>query len=187
MLKYINEINCNKISSGDIHAKIIKIAKEEVLVPLTNCINKCISSITFQDELKIADIVPVYKKHDINCKTNHRPTSLLTIISNIFENVFENVNKIFFQKLYGFRNEHSLQNALLNLLKSWQKCVCVLIDLSKTNDSVPNDLFIVKLATYGFSKMTLSVITDYLTIRLQRIKICSTFSSSLTIFRGIPQ
>ena len=34
--KYINEINCNKSSSGSIRAKIIKIVKE-VIVPITNC------------------------------------------------------------------------------------------------------------------------------------------------------
>ena len=40
MLKYINEINCNKSLSGVIPAKIIKIVKGEVIVPLTKCINK---------------------------------------------------------------------------------------------------------------------------------------------------
>ena len=109
MEKYINEINCNKSSSGSIRAKIIKIVKE-VIVPITNW-NKCLSSIAFQDELKITDIVPVYKKHDINGKTNHQPTSLLTISSSIFENVLYDrletvANKIFSQKRYGFRNEH---------------------------------------------------------------------------------
>ena len=46
-LKYINEINCNKSLSGDIAAKMIKTCKEEVIVPIPNCINICISSSTF--------------------------------------------------------------------------------------------------------------------------------------------
>ena len=36
-----------------------------------------------QDELKIADIVPVYKKQDVNDKTNYCPTGLLPIILKI--------------------------------------------------------------------------------------------------------
>ena len=40
---------------------------------------------TFPDELKIADIVPVFKKEDPNDKTNYRPISLLPLISKIFE------------------------------------------------------------------------------------------------------
>ena len=43
-------------------AKIIKIAKEELTIPITNCINKCISSSTFPDELKIGNIILVYRK-----------------------------------------------------------------------------------------------------------------------------
>ena len=43
---------------------MIKIAKEEVKVLVANCINKCISSNTLPDELKIDDIVPVYNKQD---------------------------------------------------------------------------------------------------------------------------
>ena len=40
---------------------------------------------TFPDELKIADIVPVFKKEDPKDKTNYRPISLLPLISKIFE------------------------------------------------------------------------------------------------------
>ena len=35
---------------------------------------------TFPDGLKIADIVPVFKKEDQNDKTNHRPISLFPVI-----------------------------------------------------------------------------------------------------------
>ena len=49
MLKFINIAKFNKCSSGDIPAKIIKIAKEEVIVAITNCINKCVSSSNFSD------------------------------------------------------------------------------------------------------------------------------------------
>ena len=47
-----------------------------------------ISMGTFPDELKIADIVPVFKKEDQDDKTNYRTMSLLPLISKIFENFF---------------------------------------------------------------------------------------------------
>ena len=53
MLKYINEIDCNESSGGDIPAKIIKMAKVELIVTITNYINWCISSSTFPDDLKL--------------------------------------------------------------------------------------------------------------------------------------
>ena len=37
-------------SSGDIPAKIVKIAKEEIAEPIRNCINSSISTGTFPDE-----------------------------------------------------------------------------------------------------------------------------------------
>ena len=69
VIKFIDEIDCNKSSSGDIPAKIIKIAKEEITEPTTNYINSFISTGTFPDELKIA-IIPAFKKEDQNDRTN---------------------------------------------------------------------------------------------------------------------
>ena len=62
IIKFIDEIDCNKSSSGDVTAKTIKIAKEEIAEPITNWINSSISADNFPDELKIANIVPVFKK-----------------------------------------------------------------------------------------------------------------------------
>ena len=59
--------------------------------------------------------MPVYKKQDVNDKINYQPISLLPIISKAFEKVLYSqletvVNKIFWQKWYGFRKGHSQQN-----------------------------------------------------------------------------
>ena len=112
-----------KSSSGEISPAIIKLAKKEMLIPITNCITKCISTKFFTGALKVADVIPVFKKEDPNNKANYRPISLLPTFSKIFERViFEQMEKfskkILSPKLYGFRKGHSTQHALLNLLKS---------------------------------------------------------------------
>ena len=86
--KYINEIDCNKSSGDNLPVKIIKMAEEELTVTLTNCINKCISLTFFPDELKIADIMPFYKKQNVSDKTDYRPISLLPIISKYLKRFF---------------------------------------------------------------------------------------------------
>ena len=91
VIKLIDEIDRNKSSS---------IAKEEIAEPVRNCINSFISTGIFPDELKIADIVPVFKKEDQNDKTNYRPISLLPLISKIFENFFISRLKIFLIRFY---------------------------------------------------------------------------------------
>ena len=79
VIKFIDEIDCNKSSSGDIPAKII-------------------STGNFPDELKIAHIVPVFKKEDQNDKTNYRPIRLLPIISKLFE-------KVLYKQIEDFANK----------------------------------------------------------------------------------
>jgi len=80
VLKHILDMDPKKSSSGEISAKVLKLAKEEVLIPITECINKCITTNTFPDELKNADIIPIFKKKDPNDKSNYRPISLLPTI-----------------------------------------------------------------------------------------------------------
>ena len=94
----------------------------------------------------------------------------------------------------GFRKGHSIQHALLNLLKNWQKTLdksgvigTAVMDLSKAYDCLPHDLLIAKLSGYGFDDSATSLIFDYLSKRYQRVKIGSVFSSYLEILRGIPQ
>ena len=63
VIKFVDKTDCNKSSSGDIPAKTIKVAIEEIPEPITyNCINSSISTDSSPDELKIIDIVPVFKK-----------------------------------------------------------------------------------------------------------------------------
>ena len=118
VIKFIDEIDCNKNSNGDIPAKTIKIAKEEITKPITNYINSSLSTAIFRDELKMAYIVPFLIKNDVNDKTNYRPISLLPLISKIFENVLYQqiehfANEILSPRLCGFRKEYSTQHALL--------------------------------------------------------------------------
>ena len=177
-MRCINAIDIKKSSSGEISPGIIKLPKKEILIPIKSCINKCISIKSFPDELKVADVIPVFKKEDPNNKANYRPISLLPIISKIFERVlFEQIEKfsekILSPKLCGFRKGYSTQHALSNLLKNWQKTLdksgvlgTVLMDLSKAYDCLPHDLLIAKLSAYGFKDSATSLISDYLSKRV---------------------
>ena len=149
--------------------------------------------------MKVADVIPVFKKEDPHNKANYRQISLLPIISKIFERViFEQIEKfsekMLSPKLCGFRKGHSTQHALLDLLKNWQKTLdrsgvigTVLMDLTKAYDCLPYDHLVVKLAACGFEDFATSLISDYLSKRYQRVKIGSVFGCYLEILRGVPQ
>ena len=61
------------------------------------------------------------------------------------------------------------------------------MDLSKAFDTINHELLIAKLDAFGFSKKSLELILDYLSNRLQHVKINSTFSSWSEITQGVPQ
>ena len=61
------------------------------------------------------------------------------------------------------------------------------MDLSKAYDCLPHDLLIAKLSAYGVDSESLSLLVDYLTHRLHRVKINSTLSEWLELILGIPQ
>ena len=65
----------------------------------------------FPDELKQADIKPIYKKESRNEKENYRPVSILPNLSKIFERCMYDQLKDYFEKLLskyqcGFRTDH---------------------------------------------------------------------------------
>ncbi len=68
-------------------------------------------------------MIPIYKRDDEKLFTNYGPISLLPSISKIFEKVIFNQTykyfqnpKLFFNGQYGFRTEHSLEYAALELI-----------------------------------------------------------------------
>ena len=87
-------------------------------------------SSTNPDELKIANIVPVYKKQSVNDKTNYRPISLLPIISKLFEKVpYGQLETVANEIFCGPKKGHSSQNTILNLLNNWKKLEPFLFNL----------------------------------------------------------
>ena len=74
--------------------------------------------------MKIAKILPIYKAGDKNVFRNYRPISLLSQFSKILEKVFSNrltkffnVNDIICKEQYGFRNSHSTELTILEMMK----------------------------------------------------------------------
>ena len=118
--KIINSMDSTKKTSGAIPIKIVKLADKKICKDLANCNNECIKQNKFPNELKIADITPMFKKEDPLDKTSYRPISILPTVSKNFERILFNQLQCFSNKfisplLYGFRNGYSTQYALLSL------------------------------------------------------------------------
>ena len=192
-------LDCTKKTGGIISNKIMKLSSEIICPIIKNLINTCIRSCKFPNKLKQAVVTPIPKKGDSHNPGDYRPISILPAISKLYEKTMaEQLSKFFEKKfsilLCGFRKRHSTQDALARLLNSWQSSLdkknivgTVLMDLSKAYDCLPHDLLIAKLAAYGIDFPSLNLLYDYLSNRLQRVRVQSFFSDWLEIIMGIPQ
>ena len=80
------------------------------------------------------------------------------------------------------------------MLETWKKVldkgeyICAIyIDLSKTFDTLNQDLLIAKLLAYGFEIDTLRYMKSYLTNRKQRVRVNKTFGKWERITTGVVQ
>ena len=106
---------------------ILKLTKEISAVKLSECFNNALNECIFPEDLKLADVIPCFKKNDPMDPSNYRPISLLPIISKVFEKIIYNqLNEFMKNKLSiylcGFRKRYSTQHTLINMITKWQNC-----------------------------------------------------------------
>ena len=172
----------------------------DILGPyIMDTFNNSITSNTFPNSLKFAEVSPTYKKGDTTDIRNYRPISILPSLSKVFERILYKQICSYMEKflspfLCGFRKGYSTQDCLLVMLEKFkkgldkrEKAAAILTDLSKASDSINHNLLIAKLEAYGFDDNTLNLISDYLHNRMQRCKINNSFSSWGLITAGAAQ
>ena len=155
----------------------------------------------FPGKLKIAKVIPLYKKGDSTQLGNYRPISLLPSISKVFEKVVYNqlstylsTNQLLYGSHNGFRKQHSTETATLELvdtllqtLDSGKLSISIFLDLSKAFDTLDHTMLINKLKHYGISGTSLNWISNYLTDREQFVQYKGTMSNTRPILTGVPQ
>ena len=199
----------NKSSSG--HDRVSNVLLKEIIVqiaePLSMIFNQSLQNGEFPNDMKLADVVPLYKGKEHYLESNYRPISLLTTISKILEKVvYKRVYKFLtessqlYDNQYGFRSNHSCEHAISqtvgNLLKNLENkknSVCVLLDLSKAFDTIEHSIMLEKLDLYGIRGTALSWFRSYLSDRHLRVKCrttscgIDTLSDEFTVKYGTPQ
>ena len=119
-------------------------------------INSEIHTSHFPDELKLADVTPIFKTDDATNVKNYRPISVLPVISKVFERIIQKQIATYIEEflspyLCGYRRGYSPQHALIALLEKWKLSLdqhgysgAILMDLSKAFDSINHDLLLAK-------------------------------------------
>ena len=153
------------VRENDIDNKLLKLSNTIISPFLSNIFNSCMQQGEFPNSLKIAEVVPVFKKGDSNLLTNYRPIWILSQISKIFEKLMYNrINNylekyhLISDKQFGFRQNSSASHAIIDiyekLIQNSDKGMytyCIFLDLTKAFDTVNRYVLLHKMNNfYGF-------------------------------------
>lgn len=164
---------------------LLKNIADNIAEPLTDIINEAFVTGIFPDKLKLARVIPIFKKNDPTCVKNYRPVSLLSVFSKVIEkcmllrltDYFEK-NNLFKNSQHGFVKGRSTISAMYDSLCAIYRAlddkkitIGLYFDLKQAFDLLNHDILYKKLEGYGIVDNALSFIKSFLTNRSQIVEI----------------
>ncbi len=201
-MKCIDNLSLRKANrTNDVPTSFIKKAKLELSYYISLIFNKCLKSGNYPKQLKIAQVIPIYKKGSKQKCVNYRPISILSSWNKIFEKmIFVRIYKfltkfnILTPHQYGFIKGSSTDLAIYDLIekhlnaKMLKNSSCTIyLDISKAFDTVPRNLLLKKLYHFGIRGPAYELLKSYLSNRYQYTFINGFMSELLPIDFGVPQ
>ena len=191
----------NNSSSGwdEIPTFLVKKCVDSFIEPLTHLVNSSISEGIFPSELKLVRVVPIFKSGDLSLITNYRPISVLSLFSKVFEKVrynhiisFMNKNYVLYDQQFGFRQKHSIQQAIIMLVDKITRSlgdivISVFLDLKKVFYTVDHHILFKKKYAYGISRKVLKWFHCYLFNSSQYVIYDDMQSETHNVKCGAPQ
>ena len=202
IISIIDKLNPKKAHGIDgISIELIKKCKNEIALPLKIIFEKCLLTGTYPELWKKANVQPVHKKDSRQIASNYRPISLLCVSGKIFEKIifdqmynFFNENNLITEHQSGFRPGDSTINQLMSItheifasFEDYDETRAVFLDISKAFDKTWHDGLVYKLKNFGISGNLITLLTNYLSDRYQRVVLNGQESEWEKIYAGVPQ
>jgi hypothetical protein len=147
--------------------------------------------------MKIAKIIPLFKKGDRQDMQNYIPISIMTSFTKILEKLifkrllsFLKKHNLLTDAQHGFMDNKSTKTASQTFLESVQDAlyrqlhvVGIFLDLSKAYDVINHNILLDKLDSYGIRGSSNLWFKSYLACRTQYVEITHTDRSNFTVRR----
>jgi len=134
------------IGVDNIPAQILKDTCDIIAPQLTFIFNLCINSGQFVDDWKIARVTPIFKKGSKSDLNNHRPVSVLPVLSKSFE-------KIVFDQLYDYLNSNNLlEENQSGFRPSFSTATCLLKQMNDWLRNIDNGLIVMLWSKLTFQR-----------------------------------
>lgn len=95
---------------------------------------------------------------------------------------------------FGFRKHFSTEHAVITLIENIihgisnnKKCLAVFLDLTKAFDTVNHNILLGVMYDVGFRGVVFELFSNYLSCRMQKVKIDGILSTGMAIKTGVPQ
>ena len=186
VLKKLLKLKTSKSGGPDgFHPRVLVETAHTLAKPLCSLFKKSIEESKLQQDWKVGNITPLFKKGDKKIAGNYRPVSLTSVICKVLESVVRNSivthmikHKLFNDKQHGFVPGRSCITQLLLVLDKWTELLdagdpidVVYLDFAKAFNTVPHLRLLEKLKSYGIGGEVYNWIKDFLHNRKQRVKI----------------
>ena len=201
------EVEISKLKSGkavglsSIPINILKLLNSVISRPLEIIFNSSFATGIVPSDLKLANVIPIFKKGSQTSLSNYRPISLLSVFNKLLESLMYNrliryleKHNVLYHKQFGFRSKHSTDHAILSIVDKVQKAIenrnfsCgIFLDFSKAFDTVNHEILLKKLENYGVRGLAHDWFKSYLRNRQQVVTINNETSEKCTLSCGIPQ
>ncbi|CAB4035087.1 Hypothetical predicted protein [Paramuricea clavata] len=187
------------LGSDEIPGRILKVTANQITLSLTRLFNKSLQVGVVPDEWKLANVVPVFKKGEMDRVENNRPIALLCIVSKLLERCILNHLRFSLQNIinrcqHGFTSAKSCTTQLIQvidtigkLLDQGEQIDVVYLDMSKAFDKVNHTKMIDKLRSFGFNGGLLTWFQSYLRHRRQKVTALGSTSMSTLVTSEVPQ
>jgi hypothetical protein len=198
----INALDTGKASGLDnISPFLWTQISEECSEHVSILINQMFDMSIYPPKLKETQVIPIHKKESKLSKLNYRPVSITNSLDKIVEKAIQHqiqefleIEKVLDPFQYGFKKGRSCEDAIAKVISESTKMVdnkkavlLISLDLSKAFDSMNHQILLSKLDHYGIRGKANKLMEDFLTDRVQYVKVGDSFSYSGKLKEGVPQ